>query len=238
MIDDFKSFGITLTEKQLSQFDKYFEMLVDWNTRMNLTGITEFDEVCKLHFTDSVSSAKYFDFTKKDLSLIDVGTGAGFPGIVLKIVFPELHVTLLDSLQKRLNFLDEVIKELDLNSSGSINTVHGRAEDYSDYKTGELREKFDICVSRAVARFSILCEYCLPYIKVDGSFISYKGDKAKEEIDEASNAIFILGGKTDSIEEFNLPGTDVNRTICIIKKRQNTPHKYPRKAGTPQKKPL
>ena len=238
MIEDFKFFGISLSEKQLNQFDKYFEMLVDWNTRMNLTGITEFDEVCKLHFTDSISSAKYFDFTKKDLSLIDVGTGAGFPGIVLKIVFPELHVTLLDSLQKRLTFLDEVIKELDLNSAGSITTVHGRAEDYSDYKTGELREKFDICVSRAVARFSTLCEYCLPYIKVDGAFISYKGDKAKEEIDQASNAIFILGGKTDSVEEFNLPDTDVKRTICIIKKRQNTPHKYPRKAGTPQKKPL
>ena len=206
--------------------------------KMNLTAITDFDEVCKLHFTDSISSAKYYDFKKDNLKLIDIGTGAGFPGIVLKIVFPNLNVTLLDSLQKRIGFLNEVIEKLELNSDGSIDTVHGRAEDFSDAKTGELREKYDIAVSRAVARFSTLCEYCIPYIKNGGVFISYKGDKAQEEISEAKNAIFLLGGKLNSINEFKLPDTDINRAICIIDKIQNTSSKYPRKAGTPSKKPL
>ena len=238
MINDFKVFGIELTDKQISQFDKYYELLLDWNSKMNLTAITEFDEVCKLHFTDSVSAAKYFDFTKDNLSLIDVGTGAGFPGIVLKIVFPNLNVTLLDSLQKRLNFLDTVIDELGLNDEGSIKTIHGRAEDHSDSKKGQLREKFDIAVSRAVARFSTLCEYDLPYVKEGGCFIAYKGDKGSEEIAEAKNAIFLLGGKVNLIEEFNLPNSDIKRTICIIDKVQKTSSKYPRKAGTPQKNPL
>ena len=238
MINDFKAYNIDLTEKQIEQFDKYYDLLIDWNNKMNLTAITEFDEVCKLHFVDSVSAAKYFDFNKDNLSLIDVGTGAGFPGIVLKIVFPNLKVTLLDSLQKRLNFLDTVIDELDLNSSGSIETIHGRAEDHSDYKKGMLREKFDIAVSRAVARFSTLCEYDLPYVKEGGSFIAYKGDKGSEEVTEAKNAIFLLGGKVNSVEEFFLPDSDIKRTICIIDKVQKTSSKYPRKAGTPQKNPL
>ncbi len=238
LINDFNSFGITLTEKQLIQLDKYYDLLVYWNNKMNLTAITEFDEVCKLHFTDSVSSFKFFDFKQDDLSVIDIGTGAGFPGIVLKIVFPNLNVTLLDSLNKRINFLNEVIDQLSLNEQGSIKTVHGRAEDFSDSKKGELREKYDVAVSRAVARFSTLCEYCLPYIKVGGKFLSYKGDKAKEEVNEASSAIFLLGGKLNSINEFMLPGTDVQRAICIIDKVQPTSSKYPRKAGTPQKSPL
>lgn len=238
MLKDFKSFEIELTDKQIEQLDKYYELLVDWNNKMNLTAITDFDEVCKLHFTDSVSSAQFFDFTKDNLSLIDIGTGAGFPGIVLKIVFPKLNVTLLDSLQKRIGFLNHVIDELSLNDEGSITTVHGRAEDFSDSKNGELREKFDIAVSRAVARFSTLCEYCLPYIRVGGSFLSYKGDKASEEVAEANSAIFLLGGKLNSVNEFTLPDSDIQRAICIINKTQPTSSKYPRKAGTPQKSPL
>ncbi len=238
MIHDFKSYGIELTDKQIDQLDKYYDLLVSWNSKMNLTAITEFDEVCKLHFTDSISSAQFFDFNKNGLSLIDIGTGAGFPGIVLKIVFPSLYVTLLDSLQKRIGFLNTVIEELSLNDEGSIVTVHGRAEDFSDSKKGELREKYDIAVSRAVARFSTLCEYCLPYVKVGGTFISYKGDKAKEEVDEANSAVFLLGGKLNSVNEFNLPDTDIHRAICIIDKVQPTSSKYPRKAGTPQKNPL
>ena len=238
MIKNFESYDITLSEKQIEQFGRYFELLIEWNEKMNLTAITEFNEVCKLHFVDSVSAAKYFDFDKKDFSLIDVGTGAGFPGIVLKIVFPRLNVTLLDSLQKRLNFLNTVITELNLNDEGSIKTVHGRAEDHSDSKKGQLREKFDIAVSRAVARFSTLCEYDLPYVKEGGSFIAYKGDKGLDEVNEAKNAIFLLGGKVNRVEEFYLPDSDIKRTICIIDKVQKTSSKYPRKAGTPQKNPL
>ena len=238
MIKDMESYNINLSEKQLEQFDKYYELLVEWNNKINLTAITEFDEVCKLHFVDSVSASIYFDFNKDNLSLIDVGTGAGFPGIVLKIVFPNLNVTLLDSLQKRINFLDTVIEELNLNETGSIKTVHGRAEDHSDAKKGSLREKFDIAVSRAVARFSTLCEYDIPYVKEGGSFIAYKGDKGNEEVAEAKNAIFLLGGKVQSVDEFFLPNSDIKRTICIIDKVQKTSSKYPRKAGTPSKNPL
>ena len=238
MIKDFSSLGLKLSDLQIDQFKKYYELLVSWNEKMNLTAITDFDEVCKLHFTDSITSCMYYDYSKDDLKIIDIGTGAGFPGIVLKIVFPHLNITLLDSLQKRIGFLNEVIDALSLNDEGSIETIHGRAEDYSDHKSGILREKYDIAVSRAVARFSTLCEYCMPYIKVGGSFISYKGDKAQEEVDEAKNAIFLLGGKLNSVNEFVLPDTDITRNLCIVDKVQNTSSKYPRKAGTPQKKPL
>jgi 16S rRNA (guanine527-N7)-methyltransferase len=238
MIKDFSSFGITLTDKQIDQFDKYYELLVKWNEVMNLTAITEFNDVCKLHFVDSISSCKYFDFAKSDLSLVDIGTGAGFPGIPLKIVFPELHVTLLDSLNKRLNFLNEVIVELGLNESGSIKTLHGRAEDYCTTKEGSLRETFDIAVSRAVANMSTLSEYCLPYVKVGGSFIAYKSEKAQDELKDAKGAIHLLGGKLIATEEFLLPDSDVSRTICIVEKKENTSKKYPRKAGVPSKQPL
>lgn len=237
MISDLEEFNIKLSEKQLEQLDKYYDLLIEWNNKINLTAITDFEEVCKLHFVDSISASKCFDFNK-DISIIDIGTGAGFPGIVLKIVFPNINITLLDSLQKRINFLDTVINELNLNENGSIKTIHGRAEDYSDYKKGELREKFDVAVSRAVARFSTLCEYDLPYVKKGGYFISYKGDKGLEEIEEAKKAIFLLGGKVKHVEEFNLPDSDIKRVICIVEKVQNTSSKYPRKSGIPQKKPL
>lgn len=237
MIKDFTSFGIELSDEQLFQFDKYFELLIKWNEVMNLTAITDFDDVCKLHFVDSISSFKYFDFSS-DYSLIDVGTGAGFPGIPLKIVFPDLNVTLLDSLNKRLNFLNEVIDQLSLNDHGSIKTVHGRAEDHCAPKAGILRESFDVAVSRAVANMSTLSEYCLPYVKVGGKFIAYKSEKAQDELKMAKGALHLLGGKLISSDEFLLPDSDVSRTICIVDKVETTSKKYPRKAGTPSKQPL
>ena len=238
MIKDFSSFGIELTDHQLEQFNTYYELLVEWNSFMNLTGITEFNDVCKLHFVDSVSAYKYFDFSRSDYSLIDIGTGAGFPGIPLKIVFPELKITLFDSLSKRLKFLDEVIDKLGLNSAGSISTLHGRAEDYALKKEDSLREKYDIAVSRAVANMATLSEYCLPYVKVGGRFIAYKSEKATEELSDAKGAIHLLGGKLISSDEFTLPDTNIQRTICIVDKVEPTSKKYPRKAGVPSKQPL
>ena len=238
MIKDFSSFDIELTDKQLDQFDKYYQLLIKWNEVMNLTAITEFKDVCKLHFVDSVSGYMFFDFSKEEFSLVDIGTGAGFPGIPLKIIFPQLHITLLDSLNKRLNFLNEVIDQLELNERGSIKTLHGRAEDYCIAKEGSLRETFDIAVSRAVANMSTLSEYCLPYVKVGGSFIAYKSEKAQEELKDAKGAIHLLGGKLVSADEFLLPDSDVSRTICIVEKKENTSKKYPRKAGVPSKQPL
>ena len=238
MIDDFSKLGLSLSDKQLQQVDDYQNMLVETNKVMNLTAITEFDDVCKLHFVDSVSASKYFDFTKEEYSLIDVGTGAGFPGIPLKIMFPQLHVTLLDSLNKRLNFLNDVIEKLELNSEGSIITLHGRAEDHSSAKGESLRETFDIAVSRAVANMSTLSEYCLPYVKVGGKFIAFKSKKASEELQAAKGELHLLGGKLTETYEFDLPDSDISRTICIVDKVEKTSKKYPRKAGVPSKQPL
>ena len=239
MLEDLKSFNVELSDKQLEQFDKYYELLIKWNEVMNLTAITDFDDVCKLHFVDSISAVQYFDFSDKEYSLIDIGTGAGFPGIPLKIIFPNLHITLFDSLNKRLKFLDEVIDTLGLNESGSIVTLHGRAEDYASSKSKDsLRESFDLVVSRAVANMSTLCEYCLPYVKVGGNFIAYKSEKASDELQKAKGAIHLLGGKLISSDEFLLPNTDINRTICIVNKIEPTSKKYPRKAGVPSKEPL
>ena len=229
--DAFK-FGIELNEKQLHQFIKYYELLVEWNSFMNLTAITEFEAVCTKHFIDSISLCKAVDCTK-EYHVIDIGTGAGFPGIPLKIAFPNLKITLLDSLGKRVNFLNAVITELGLQE---IEAIHGRAEDFA--KTGVLRETFDICVSRAVANLSILSEYCLPYVKVGGYLISYKSEKVTEEIRMAQNAIQILGGEVSVKKVFLLPNSDIYRNLLMIKKVQNTPKKYPRKAGLPSKEPL
>lgn len=238
MIRDFSSLGIELSDQQLEQFNTFYELLIQWNEVMNLTAITDFDEVCKLHFVDSVSVNRYFDFSKSDYSVIDIGTGAGFPGIPLKIVFPELNIILFDSLNKRINFLNEVIEKCELNQQGSIKTLHGRAEDFASAKTGSLREQFDITVSRAVANMSTLSEYCLPYVKVGGKFIAYKSEKASEELQKAKGAIHLLGGKLSSVDEFTLPDSDISRTICIVDKVEPTSKKYPRKAGTPSKQPL
>jgi len=232
--DDMKELGICLDQRQICQFLKYYKLLVHWNTFMNLTAITEFDEVIKKHFIDSVSLIKAVpDLGTKIYTVIDVGTGAGFPGIPLKIVFPKLRITLLDSLNKRVNFLNEVISELELKD---ILALHGRAEDFAKQK--EYREAFDICVSRAVANLATLSEYCLPFVRENGFFVSYKSEKIKEEYEEAKKAMMILGGKYENQVEFILPGSDIYRNLFLIKKEKSTPLKYPRKAGLPSKEPI
>lgn len=230
--EDLKSLSLQLTEQQISQFTRYYEMLTEWNGFMNLTGITEYDEVMKKHFIDSLSLVKIFD-TSVSCSVIDVGTGAGFPGLALKIAFPQMEVTLLDSLNKRIQFLNAVIEDLGLKG---VTTLHGRAEDYA--RPGQLREQFDLCVSRAVANLSSLAEYGLPFVKVGGCFISYKSEKLSEELAASKNAIFVLGGKLEKSEEFMLPNSDISRSLVCIRKIQSTPKKYPRKAGTPTKEPI
>lgn len=235
-VSDLKQWNLELSEKQIQQFSDYYDLLVEWNSFMNLTAITEFDEVCKKHFLDSLSIVKAYDrnfLEKENLSLIDIGTGAGFPGIPIKIAFPNIHVTLLDSLNKRIKFLDMVIEKLAL---ANCETYHGRAEDYA--KQNLLREKYDLCVSRAVANLSTLSEYCLPYVKVGGDFVSYKSEKISEESVQAEKAISILGGKVNRQVDFTLPESDIYRNIYIISKEKPTPKKFPRKAGLPSKEPL
>lgn len=229
---ELEKIGITLNERQKQQFDKYYEMLVEWNKVMNLTGITEYDEVNLKHFTDSLTIARTQEMQKVQ-SVIDIGTGAGFPGIPLKIAFPHLKVVLLDSLNKRIKFLEAVIEELGLEN---ISTIHGRAEDFAKKK--EYRECFDLCVSRAVANLATLSEYCLPFVKVEGEFISYKSEDSDEEIRDAEFAVKVLGGKITDVDKFQLPGTDMGRSLVKIKKVKNTAGKYPRKAGLPSKEPL
>lgn len=223
---------IPLDKSQIDAFIQYYELLVEWNSFMNLTAITDFQEVCIKHFLDSLSLNKIMDCHQK-LQVMDIGTGAGFPGIPLKIAFPELKITLLDSLGKRVKFLNEVIERLNLKD---IEAIHGRAEDYA--KATALRESYDICVSRAVANLATLSEYCLPYVKVDGVFVSYKSEKVVEEMEQAKKAITLLGGKIISQNEFMLPNSDIYRNLLVIQKEKITPKKYPRKAGLPSKEPL
>lgn len=227
-----KELNIQINEIQKKQFDTFYSMLVEWNKVMNLTGITEYEEVIEKHFVDSLSIVNIFDLSEIN-TVIDVGTGAGFPGIPLKIAFPHLKITLLDSLNKRINFLDSVIDELKLDG---IYTIHGRAEYFA--KKDDYRERYDLCVSRAVANLSTLSEYCLPYIRVGGMFISYKSGDVDDEVLESKKAISILGGKLDNVVKFQLPGTDINRSFIKIEKIKNTGKKYPRKAGLPSKEPL
>lgn len=231
-IRQLKELELELNETQLQQFERYYELLVEWNKVMNLTAITEYEEVYEKHFLDSLAIVKVEDINKVE-SIIDIGTGAGFPGIPLKIAFPHLKVVLLDSLNKRINFLNTVIEELGLEN---VETLHGRAEDYA--KKAEYREQADLCLSRAVANLSTLSEYCLPYVKVDGKFIPYKSGEITTETDEAKKAVGILGGNVKKILKFHLPDSDITRSFVVIEKKKATPKKYPRKAGLPSREPL
>ena len=228
---------ISLSEEQYQKFIRYYELLTEWNQWMNLTAITDYEEVVLKHFTDSLSLVKVFSdsafLSDKKLSVIDVGTGAGFPAIPLKIAFPNLQITMLDSLQKRIKFLEEVIAGLQLDG---ITALHGRAEDMA--KQRGLREQFDLCVSRAVARLVSLSEYCLPFVKKNGYFIPYKSEKTESELAEAAHALSVLGGKVIREAGFCLPGSDIFRKLIVIEKIKATPLRYPRKAGLPTKEPL
>lgn len=232
LLDKVSELSIELNDKQVEQFIKFYELLVEWNKVMNLTGITEYDEVVEKHFVDSLSLVKAIDINNVE-SVIDIGTGAGFPGIPLKIAFPHLKITLLDSLNKRIKFLNTVIDELGLED---IKTIHGRAEDFA--KQAEYREQYDLCVSRAVANLATLSEYCLPYVNVNGLFVPYKSGDIEEELNNSKKAVQILGGTIEKTIKFELPGTDIGRSFVKIKKVKNTGKKFPRKAGLPSKEPL
>lgn len=224
--------NIHLNEKQMFQFMKYYEMLIETNKVMNLTAITEYDEVVDKHFIDSLSLIQAIDLNQP-LKVIDVGTGAGFPGIPLKIAFPQLKIVLLDSLNKRINFLNRVIETLELTD---VETIHGRAEDFG--RNPQYREQFDLCVSRAVANLSTLSEYCVPFIQVGGHFIPYKSGKVQEELETSRRAVTLLGGHIADCLSYSLADTDMERTLVIIEKINPTKKAYPRKAGKPSKEPL
>ena len=225
-----KDLGVSFFVEQLEQFFEYMKLLIEWNEKINLTAITEPDEIILKHFIDSITILKEI---KNDARIVDVGTGAGFPGIPLSIMNPTLKITLVDSLNKRLIFLQEVVKKLKLEN---IEIVHARAEELGQNK--KYRESFDVATSRAVANLSTLSEYLIPLVKINGKVISMKAGDTQDEIDGAKKAIKVLGGKIEKVDEFNLPQTDIRRTIILIKKEEKTPNKYPRKAGTPSKDPI
>lgn len=226
-----KDFKIELSEEQLSQLETYYKLLVSWNEKMNLTAIIEPKDVAIKHFADSLSVLNYVDIPK-NASIIDVGTGAGFPGLVLKIARPDIKLTLLDSLNKRLVFLEDVIDNLGLDAQ----LIHSRAEEGG--QNIDLRECYDFAVSRAVAQLNVLCEYCLPYVRLSGSFIAFKGGESDDEIKNASKAIQTLGGKKKNVYKFDLPENSGRRTLVVIEKIQPTPDKYPRQNGKIKAKPL
>lgn len=223
--------GVECDEEQLNQFKIYFDLLIEWNQKMNLTAITEPKEVLVKHFYDSITPAFYFPFTNE--KIIDVGAGAGFPSIPLKICFPNLRFTLLDSLNKRINFLEEVIDRLSLKN---IACIHGRAEELG--KNKKHRQNYDIALSRAVAKLNVLSEFSLPFVKLGGNMIALKGSNAEEELIEATNAINVMGGSLKQNHTLELPFDYGLRSIVIIKKARNTPNSYPRKPGTPGKEPI
>ena len=225
-----KQIGIELKEEQLEKFYLYMNILLEWNEKINLTAITNEEEIILKHFVDSLTINKYIEDSK---SLIDVGTGAGFPGIPIKILRQDLKITLLDSLNKRINFLNEVIEKLELKN---IECIHGRAEEFG--KNKNYREKYDISTSRAVANMSTLSEYLIPFVKIGGKVLAMKGDKAEEELEEAKKSIKLLGGKVENIDNFYLPNSDIKRSIIIIKKIEKTEMKFPRKPGMPAKEPI
>lgn len=227
-----KELGITLDENQKKQFTDFYEYLVEKNKVMNLTGITEFQEVLIKHFLDSLACVKAVDMSRIK-RIMDIGTGAGFPGVPLKIAFPHLEACLLDSLKKRVNFLEETFQMLKLEN---ITAIHGRAEEYA--KNKQYRDTYDLCVSRAVSNLATLSEYCLPYVKTGGYFISYKSGTVQEEVEQAQKAVKILGGKIQDVVYFQLPDSEIQRSLVVIEKIKATPGRYPRKAGTPLKEPL
>ncbi|TYS59589.1 16S rRNA (guanine(527)-N(7))-methyltransferase RsmG [Sutcliffiella horikoshii] len=224
--------GISLSSQQLSQFDTYYKLLVEWNEKMNLTAITDEEEVYLKHFYDSITASFYVDLNQ-ELSLCDVGAGAGFPSIPLKICFPNLKVTIVDSLNKRITFLQNLANELGLKN---VHFVHDRAETFG--KNADYREKFDLVTARAVARLSVLSELCLPLVKEGGMFVPMKAAAASEELEKGKKALQILGGKLEKVHSFSLPLEESERNILIINKIKSTPKKYPRKPGTPNKQPL
>jgi 16S rRNA (guanine527-N7)-methyltransferase len=226
-----KELGMEPDEKQTGQFMEYYRLLISWNEVINLTAITELKEVVVKHFIDSLAIVKAINPSCD--RIIDVGTGAGFPGIPIKLMFPGINMVLLDSLNKRIRFLDEVISKLDL---ANISTVHGRAEDLG--RDSLHRGQYDICVSRAVARLAVLAEYCIPFVKQGGSFVAYKSGNVEEELREAAGAVRLLGADIEKVNEFIIPGTDIRRTLIVIRKTKDTPAKYPRTAGKAAREPL
>lgn len=224
--------GYHILDQQMNQFNDFYEMLVEKNKVMNLTAITEYDEVVLKHFIDSIVIYKRISEDNVE-SIMDVGTGAGFPGIPLKILFPEIRLTLLDSLNKRILFLNEVIHNLGLEN---IECIHGRAEDIGHLP--EYREQYDLTVSRAVANLSSLSEYCIPFVRVGGKFISYKSGNIDDELNDAKTAIHLLGSGIEDVEKYTLPDSDMQRSIVVIRKEKKLNNKYPRKAGMPAKQPL
>lgn len=230
MSQKFEGAGFAFSDLQKRQFYTFYQMLIEKNKVMNLTGITKFTEVVEKHFLDSISINQVVNL-ENSVSILDLGTGAGFPGIPLKIAFPEIDITLMDSLNKRILFLNEVIQELQLKG---ITTVHARAEELARNKS--YREQFDFCVSRAVANLSTLEEYCLPFVKVGGKFVSYKSGEIEEEVEDSKRACFLLGGKLNQVYKFDLE--ESKRSFVVVDKVKVTPKTYPRKAGTPSKIPL
>lgn len=224
--------GLAFDEDKYDKFIKYKELIKTWNEKINLTAITEDEEIVKKHFIDSIKVFRFSRF-KEARRVIDVGTGAGFPGIPISIIEPNIEVVLLDSLNKRVNFLNEVIKDLKLSN---ISAVHGRAEDLAREKN--FRESFDFAVSRAVANMAVLSELCIPYVKVNGYFIALKGPSVDEEINEGRKAVITLGGNINDILNVEVEGTELRHNLVIVKKVKETPKLYPRKAGTVSKKPI
>ncbi|OZU89570.1 16S rRNA (guanine(527)-N(7))-methyltransferase RsmG [Virgibacillus indicus] len=227
-----KEQGIELTGKQLDQFATYFNTLVEWNEKINLTALTEREDVYLKHFYDSITAAFYYDFSKETY-ICDVGAGAGFPSIPLKICFPHIHITIVDSLKKRIGFLNQLAANLELTD---VAFYHDRAENFG--KNSKFRETFDIVTARAVARMSVLSELCLPLVRKNGVFIAMKGSQINDELAAAESAIELLGGQVDETHAFTLPKEESERSILIINKTRKTPKKYPRKAGTPNKEPI
>lgn len=230
LCEKLQEINIILSEMQVEQFFKYMNLLLEWNEKINLTAITDENEIILKHFVDSLTICKYLENKN---SLIDVGTGAGFPGIPVKIVRPDLKIVLLDSLNKRVKFLNDVIEKLDLKD---IVALHGRAEEVA--RKQEYREQFDIATSRAVANLSVLLEYLVPFVKVGERCICMKGAEIEEELNSAEKAIMVLGAKVDMVDDFLLPGSDMRRNLVILKKMKETSGKYPRKAGVPAKDPI